>query len=281
MPARPIAVFDSGVGGLSVVRQLRKHLPHESIVYFGDSARVPYGTKSPRTVCRFSIECARYLLRFDPKLVVAACNTASALALDELRAALPVEVIGVVEPGARAALQAATMSNARIAVLGTEATIASEAYPKALRRLAAQTPEIVPIACPLFVPIVEEGRTGADAVSRAVIADYLAPLRTSDPHVVLLGCTHYPLLADAIREYLGPKATIVDSGEQTALVVAERLAQTHATADRANRGTIQVFVSDNPPRFRAIGARFLQEEPHSVTLVAAEEYAGLDRVDCP
>jgi glutamate racemase len=274
---QPIAVFDSGLGGLSVVRHLRQQLPAEDIVYFGDTARVPYGTKSPRTVTQFSLECARYLLQFDPKILIAACNTASALALDALRAALPIEVLGVVEPGARAACAAA--EGGRVAVLGTEATIASGAYERALRAIDPSL-QIDAIACPLFVPIVEEGRSQFDPVVVAAVAGYLAPLRENPPRAVVLGCTHYPLLSAAIDAYLGPRVTIVDSGRETASDVRRILTQHGLLAPADRVGRLRGFVSDNASRFRAVSTRFLQETVDDVALVEAEEYAGqsVDRV---
>ncbi|MEW6251526.1 MAG: glutamate racemase [Planctomycetota bacterium] len=291
----PIAVFDSGLGGLSVVQHLRQLLPHETIVYFGDTARIPYGTKTRRTIAQFALECAEFLLRFEPKLVVAACNTASALALDELERELPVPCIGVVEPGARAAVQLA--GGRPIAVIGTEATIGSDAYRKAIRTLAPEQP-VLAKACPLFVPLVEEGRTADDPLVRLAIWDYLAPLREQEPAVLVLGCTHYPLLREAISAYLGPSVAIVDSGRETSLAVQRHLARQAGVAMAgaaaggalpcagaggggarlsagAPTGTLRCYVSDNPPRFRQIGERFLHERIGHVEVVEAEQYVGL------
>lgn len=267
---RPIAVFDSGLGGLSVVHHLREVLPAEEVVYFGDTARVPYGSKSRRTVAKFALEAARFLLQFDPKLMVAACNTASALALEELTAALPLPVIGVVEPGARAAVQHA--GEGPIAVIGTEATIASEAYPAAIRALAQQL-EVISAACPLFVPLVEEGREPDDALVQYVVRDYLEPLRRRGVKAVVLACTHYPLLRPAIAAFLGPDTYIVDCGLETSLSVRAALGQ---SAERLSggqaAGSMRCYVSDNPARFRRVGSRFLGQPIESVEFVEPERY---------
>ena len=192
----PIGVFDSGLGGLTVVAELRRQLPGEDVVYFGDTARVPYGTKSSETVRRFALEDATFLLRFDPKMIVVACNTASAAALDVLRDALPVPVCGVVEPGAAQAVRRARENRVGpggggIAVLATESTVNADAYPSAIRRIDATIP-ITQRPCPLLVPLVEEGRTPDDAIVRMSLTEYLSPLLPLRPGAVLLGCT--PLL---------------------------------------------------------------------------------------
>jgi glutamate racemase len=270
----PIGVFDSGLGGLSVVRHLRQILPHENLVYFGDAARVPYGTKSRPTVIQFALETAAFLLDFEPKLIVAACNTASALALPELKREMPVPVIGVVEPGARAAVQLA--GGKTIAVIGTEATIASSSYFKAIRALAPQQP-VVTKACPLFVPLVEEGRTSDDPLVRLTVAEYLDPLRSQDIGVIVLGCTHYPLLRGAIAAHLGPSVQIVDSGQATSLTVRDHLTAQGCLSAAAAAGTMRCYVSDNPTRFREVGSRFLNEPIEHVELVEPERYVNVAR----
>jgi glutamate racemase len=264
----PIAAFDSGLGGLSVVRHLRELLPREEVVYFGDTARVPYGTKSRRTVKHFALEAARFLLGFEPKLIVAACHTASALALDDLRRELPVPVVGVVEPGARAV---AALRPVAVAILGTEATIASRAYEAAIHRLAPSA-EVISLACPLFVPMVEEGRCSADAIVRQAAAEYLRPLAERPAQAVVLGCTHYPLLWDAIAERVGPHAVIVDCGRETALAVRAQLREMDALSERAAPASMGCYVSDNPARFRCVGSRFLQHEITHVEFVEPERY---------
>ncbi|MBU0640787.1 MAG: glutamate racemase [Planctomycetes bacterium] len=270
MNTNPIAVFDSGLGGLSVVRHLRRLLPNEAVVYFGDTARVPYGTKSRQTVVRFALEDARFLLQFEPKLIVVACNTASALALHELEQALPVPVLGVVEPGARAAARLA--EGGAVVVLGTEATSASGSYPAALHALVPDL-EVVSQACPLFVPLVEEGRGCDDPIVQLVADTYLTPLRERGVRVAVLGCTHYPLLRAAIERSLGPDVHIVDSGRETSLAIQQLLAK-HAGLCRTGRpGSMRCYVSDNPDRFRQVGSRFLNEDVDQVELVAPERYA--------
>jgi glutamate racemase len=274
MNAAPIAVFDSGLGGLSVVRHLRQLLPREEIVYFGDTARVPYGIKSRPTVAQFALETASFLLQFDPKLIVAACNTASALALDFLQRELPVPVLGVVEPGARAAVRLA--GGQAVAVIGTEATISSDAYRQAIRRQAPTQP-VVGLACPLLVPLVEEGRECDDPLVDLAVRTYLAPLREQGVRVVVLGCTHYPLLREAIAAFLGPEVHIVDSGRETSLVVREHLERVGGLSASDPPGTMRCYVSDNPTRFGRVGSRFLAEPIAHVELVEAERYVNLPR----
>ena len=275
MNSSPIGVFDSGLGGLSVVRHLRQFLPHETIVYFGDTARIPYGTKSRPTVVQFALETAGFLLRFDPKLIVAACNTASALALDVLAREMPVPVIGVVEPGARAAVRLG--DGGRVAVIGTEATIASGAYLKAIRALAPDQP-VTARACPLFVPLVEEGRDCNDEIVQLAVEKYLGPLRSQEVRVIVLGCTHYPLLRAAIAACLGPDVHIVDSGRETSLAVQRYLSQHDGLSPQTEAGTMRCYVSDNPARFRQVGSRFLNEPIEHVELVEPEQYVNIPRV---
>ncbi len=269
MNPAPIGVFDSGLGGLSVVRHLRQLLPHEDIVYFGDTARVPYGTKSRATVIQFALETSGFLLQFDPKLVVAACNTASALALEELKRETPVPVIGVVEPGAQAAVQLA--AGRLVAVIGTEATIASSSYRKAIAAIDPRQP-VIGQACPLFVPLVEEGRPEDDEVVRKTVEGYLDPLKRQGVRVLVLGCTHYPLLRGAIAAFLGPQVQIVDSGRETSLAVQRHLTQHDALSGSATPGRMRCYVSDNPRRFQQVGSRFLNEPIEHVELVEPEQY---------
>ncbi len=215
----PIAVFDSGIGGLTVVSALRRELPGENIVYLGDTARVPYGGKSRATIERYSEEIAALLVGEGAKMVVVACNTASALALARLREVLKVPVEGVIAPGVEAAL-AATRSG-HVAVIGTKATIGSEAYANALRS-ARSGIRVTSVACPLLVPLIEEGLF-EDAVTDAVLERYLAAVRASDADALVLGCTHYPLLAAAIARVAGSKIALVDSAANCAGAVAEHL----------------------------------------------------------
>lgn len=247
-----IGIFDSGVGGLTVLHAILELLPNEHLIYLGDTGRTPYGNKSAETITRYALESADFLVERRLKLLVVACNAATATALDALRAHVAVPVIGVVEPGVRAALQATR--SGRIGVIGTEATIASGAYTRALR---ARNPavEVFTRACPLFVPLAEEGWTEG-AVARAVAETYLATLARSGIDTLILGCTHYPLLKPLVAEVMGPAVALVDSAEETAREVAERLAAERG-ARPAGPGSTSFFVTDAPDRFVRIGQRFL------------------------
>jgi glutamate racemase len=258
----PLGVFDSGIGGLTVAHAIFERLPGESVVYFGDTARVPYGPKSPETVRRYSGEILQYLLQRGVKMVVVACNTSTAHALDDLRRRSPVPVIGVIEPGAKAAV-AATRSG-RIGVIGTAGTIASGAYERAIK---ARRPDAIVIsqACPLFVPLIEEGWFDHPA-TELIAREYLEPLLASEVDVLVLGCTHYPLLKPLLERVLGPGVRLIDSAEETAAEVARELAASGLAADTAQRVTHQFVVSDDEPHFRAISERFLGERVQSVEI---------------
>lgn len=251
-PDRPrIGVFDSGIGGLTVVRALIERVPGAELIYLGDTARTPYGNKSADTVRAWSFENAAFLLEKGIDVLVVACNTASAVALEALAENLPVPVVGVIEPGAKAAV--ARTRCGRIGVIATESTIASGAYVRVLRRLCPEL-EIYTRACPLFVPLAEEGWTDDD-VALAVAARYLGSLRQSGIDTLILGCTHYPLLGPAISAVMGPEVTLVDSATATAEAVAalpglERAAQ-------AGPPSVGFFVTDAPERFIRVGSRFL------------------------
>jgi glutamate racemase len=247
-----IGIFDSGVGGLTVLHRLREALPHEHLLYLGDTARHPYGTKSAAVVTQYSIENTQFLADKGVKMVVVACNSASAVALEALRARFAVPVIGVIEPGARAAI--AATRNRKVGVIGTEATIASGTYTRALRALDPAL-EIYTRACPLFVPLAEEGWVDNE-VTRQAAALYLASLRQSRIDTLVLGCTHYPLLAGTIADYLGPGVQLIDSAAETAREVAETLAA-RALARTNGDGSASFFVTDVPDRFTKIGGRFL------------------------
>jgi glutamate racemase len=260
-PDRPIGVFDSGVGGLTVLRAIRAALPRESAVYLGDTARVPYGTKSRDSVLRYSLQASRQLVERGIKLLVVACNTASALSLPELRAELaPLPVLGVVEPGAEAAVAASAAQ--RHLVLATEATVGQRAYTRAIRALAPRA-EVEELACSLFVALAEEGWTDG-AVASAAARAYLGPVKarpSGERHdSVILGCTHFPLLADAIRAELGPGPSIVDSATATARSVAALLERDGlAATPRTARGDLRLLVTDGAARFARLGSRFLGE----------------------
>lgn len=260
---RPIGVFDSGIGGLTVVRALRAALPGEEILYFGDSARVPYGTKSPETVRRFTRECVAFLGRRGIKLLVVACNTASAVALPELAGDLSIPVVGVISPGVRAALQ--RTRSRRVGVIGTEGTIASGAYRRMLET-SGQGLEVRERACPLFVPLAEEGWLDGDVPTRVARA-YLGPLVADGIDTLILGCTHYPLLRSVIASVCGERVALVDSADETARETGAELARLGLARPRAWGGQCRVFVSDRPRRFAEIGAAFLGEDLGDVTLV--------------
>ena len=265
---QPIGIFDSGLGGLTVVRAIRRRLPFESLVYFGDTARVPYGIKSGRTVARFAVEDCEFLCRFDPKFIVVACNTASAAAMPVLKERFRQPMMGVIEPGARVA--AAASDGRPIGVIATESTIASGAYRRAI---LAHLPSarLVEKACPLLVPLVEEGRDPHDRLVRAVLEEYLAPLVEAKVGSVVLGCTHYPLLKEAMAEVLGPDVVLVDSAEAVAEEVARLLAGRNLLAP-AGPAEARFFVSDNPERFQAVGRRFLGQDIAAVSLVSPDEF---------
>lgn len=255
MNAAPLGVFDSGIGGLTVVRAIFERLPLESVIYFGDTARVPYGPKSADTVRRYSGEILAYLVRRGVKAVVVACNTSTAQALDALRAASPVLVLGVIEPGARAAV-AATRSG-RIGVIGTVGTIASGAYPRAITALRADA-RVVSQPCPLFVPLVEEGWFDHPA-TELIAREYLGPLRAADVDVVVLGCTHYPLLRPLLARVMGPGVALIDSGAETAQTVADELVARGLTTAGTSSPSHRFVVSDDEPHFRRVGMQFLGE----------------------
>ncbi|MGH7569087.1 MAG: glutamate racemase [Gemmatimonadales bacterium] len=262
MTAAPLGVFDSGIGGLTVARALFERLPRESVIYFGDTARVPYGPKSPDTVRRYSAEILAYLLHRGVKAVVVACNTSTAHALDYLRAHSPVPVIGVIEPGAHAAV--AATKTGHVGVIGTAGTIASGAYERAIRGLRADV-VVHAQACPLFVPLVEEGWFD-HAAAELIAREYLGPLRAAKVDVLVLGCTHYPLLKPLLARVMGPGVTLVDSAEETAKAVAAELEARGLLAVGGNHEHLFV-VSDDEPHFRGVGARFLGERLQNVEVV--------------
>jgi len=255
-----IGIFDSGVGGLTVLGALRDRLPAEDFVYLGDTARLPYGTKSAATVQRYAINSAAHLANHGIKLLVVACNTASSYALDELIARSQVPVIGVVEPGARAA--AATGAD-RIGVIGTEGTVRSDAYQTALARLAPSV-DVDAVACPLLVPLAEEGWVD-HPVTDEVARHYLAPLLTWGAETIILGCTHYPLLRPSLQRVVGPGVRLVDS----ARTVAETVAADHAdlVAHEGPRGTVRLELTDASDRFLRITRAILGRDPEHLEVV--------------
>jgi glutamate racemase len=261
----PIGIFDSGVGGLTVYRALHEHLPNEHFVYLGDTARVPYGTKSLATVERYAVENAQFLAAHGIKLLVVACNTASALALPAIRQALDIEVVGVIGPGARAAV--ASASGKRIGVIATESTVESGAYTQAIAK-ADSSATVVERACPLFVPLAEEGWADEE-VARAVAETYLKDLRSSIDTLVL-GCTHYPILKSVIQESVGAPVALIDSGEATAVEVKSLLKEKGLAGSPSGSGALErqlcddldhFYVTDAAERFARVAERFLGSKP--------------------
>lgn len=253
----PIGVFDSGVGGLTVFREIARALPHHSLIYLGDSARVPYGTKSADTVTRYSLQAAAHLLDRGIGMLVVACNTASAAALPALRETLPIPVIGVVEPGARAAVE---RTRGRVGVIATEGTVRSKAYTRAIRSLDA-TIEVIEAAAPLFVSLAEEGWANTH-VAREVAEVYLEPLLDAGIDTLVLGCTHYPILRGTIEQVVGPGVIIVDSAETTAQCVRAAIGETSGGPAKHT-----FLVTDAEERFRRIASDFLEREIEHLELV--------------
>lgn len=270
MDRRAIGVFDSGIGGLTVVRELQRQLPHESLLYFGDTARVPYGNKSPETVRRYAREILDFLVGRDVKMVVVACNTASAHALEDLRQISRVPVEGVIDPGARAAVVASRAGP--IGVIGTAGTMKSGAYERAIH---ARQPSVRVIqrACPLFVPLVEEGWLQREA-TRLIAHEYLDPLKADGVDALVLGCTHYPLLKPLLGQVLGDRIALVDSAEHTATAVAGRLEESGIAAPRGEPGRTHFVVSDAPEQFQRVGAAFLGDTLRSVELKVMSDEEG-------
>lgn len=264
---RPIGVFDSGLGGLTVVAEIMRLLPGEDIVYLGDSARVPYGIKSLETIRRFAMEDAAFLLRFSPKMIVVACNTASAAAIGTLREKCNIPVVDVIGPGAAAAV---TATEGMIGVIATEATVNSGAYQRAIEKESPGR-KVMSVACPLLVPIVEEGRGQDDPIVLNVLCDYLRDLQRERPGAMILGCTHYPLLSGAIGKLMGPTVALVSSGSATALEVMRILAAKEMQNPNVSGGTLRCFSTDNPQRFARLGERFGGRTIDSVEYVGTDE----------
>jgi glutamate racemase len=276
----PIGIFDSGVGGLTVYRALHERLPAERFVYLGDTARVPYGTKSLTTVERYAIENSRFLEARKIKLLVVACNTASALALPAIRRSVGVEVVGVIEPGARAAVEQSTVGP--IGVIATEATIHSRAYARAIARLAPAA-RVIECACPLFVSLAEEGWAESDE-ARSVAAKYLSVIKESRADTLVLGCTHYPILRRVIQEALGEGVRLIDSGEAAAHTVASLLERNNLAREAEDRDVRErqlcddldhFYVTDAAERFSRVAERFLGTAP---SVLEAVEVWGHDEL---
>ncbi|MCU1348938.1 MAG: Glutamate racemase [Acidobacteria bacterium] len=257
--ALPIGVFDSGVGGLTVFREIARALPKQPLIYLGDSARVPYGTKSPETVVRYSLEAAQHLLERGVGMLVIACNTATAAALPMLTRRLDIPVIGVVEPGARAAVRA---TKGRVGVIATEGTVRSKAYTAAIHAIDPNV-EVIESAAPLFVPLAEEGWANTH-VAREVAEIYLSPLIDAGIDTLVLGCTHYPILRGTIEKVIGDRISIVDSAETTAATVRARIGD---AAAKHGDGSHHFLVTDATERFRRVAGEFLEQEIENLELV--------------
>lgn len=264
--ARPIGIFDSGIGGLTVLKEICRKIPHESTVYLGDTARVPYGIRSPETVTRYSFENTRFLFSKEVKMIVIACNTASSVSLDAIKQSFPVPVIGVIEPGAKAA--AVATANRKIGIIGTEATIKSNAYARAIREIDRSI-EVFGIPCPLFVPLVEEGWSEGE-IADMVAHTYLKGMKQKGIDTLVLGCTHYPLLKGVISGVMGEGVTLIDSAVETAgeiETILKALSLLNAPGAVMNR---QFYVTDSPEKFKAVGERFLGEPIHHIKKIELE-----------
>lgn len=276
----PIGIFDSGVGGLTVYRALHNRLPNEHFIYLGDTARVPYGTKSLATVERYAIENSVFLASRGIKMLVVACNTASALALPKIREKIGLDVVGVIGPGGRKAVEITKdLAGVKIGVIATEATVASNAYFEAIRR-ACDTAEVYQTGCPLFVPLAEEGWTG-EAETYSIAAKYLAQMKAFEPDALVLGCTHYPILREVIQQTVGESVKLVDSGEATAeevekLLIEKGLANPTQVAGKRELcdDLDHFFVTDAAERFARVAERFLGTKPsklEAIEVLSVEE----------
>lgn len=269
MSWKAIGIFDSGVGGLTVLKEVMRALPQEDTIYLGDTARVPYGTKSPETVTRYAEEITAFLIRRDIKLLIVACNTASAFSLEALKQRFSIPIVGVIEPGARRA--AAVTKTGKVGVIGTEGTIRSSAYTKAIKRINPEI-EVITRACPLFVPLAEEGWIDNN-VALLTAETYLGGLRNEGIDTLVLGCTHYPILRKTIAATMGSSVQLVDSAEETARTVTEILRNAGMIRPASETGNHHYFVTDVPAGFSKVGNRFLGgtlEGVHQVDLEKEE-----------
>jgi len=265
---KPIGVFDSGVGGLTVVKELLKQLPGEDIVYFGDTSRVPYGTKSKPTIIKFSVENANFLATFDIKLLVVACNTSSSLSLDVLKERFKLPIVDVIEPSCREAVK--LTQNKKIGVIGTQATVKSNSYQNVIKAINPDV-EVFTASCPLFVPLAEEGWVTGE-VTEKVAETYLAAIRAKEVDTLILGCTHYPLLADVISKVMGKKVKLVNSARHTAMKVKSTLNENNLLTESPGNGNLKFFVSDEVDNFKRVGKSFLGSELTEVDIVKEGYY---------
>ncbi|MDP2942440.1 MAG: glutamate racemase [Candidatus Omnitrophota bacterium] len=263
MKNSPIGIFDSGVGGLTVVKQLTREMPNEDIIYFGDTARVPYGTKSASTIQKFSIQNVLFLLKRNVKLIIIACNTSSAIVLPFLSEYFSIPIIGVIKPGAKAAVR--STRNGRIGVIGTSATVLSDAYDKEIRSLNSGI-KVYSSSCPLFVPLAEEGWAN-DGIVDIVARKYLAALKGKKIDTLILGCTHYPLLRSSIQRVMGKGVKLIDSAEETAKEAKNLLEECGLKSAAKRKAGSRFYVSDAPDKFRAVAKRFLGKGAETVERV--------------
>jgi glutamate racemase len=266
-PSAPIGIFDSGLGGLTVLKEVLRELPQESVVYFGDTARVPYGTKSKETITRFSRENTNFLLEFQIKLLIVACHTASSLALETLQSEFSLPIVGMVDPGARKAVEVSR--SGRIGIIGTRSSIQSRAYEAAIRRLKPQA-QVFGQACPLFVSFIEEGWTEGEVVQK-VAAHYLNPLVNQKIDTLILGCTHYPILEERIREVMPKEVTLVNPAQEAALSARAKLKELNLLAVDDRAASVRYFVSDEPASFKSLGERFLGQSIPEVQKMSFEK----------
>ncbi len=263
---KPIGVFDSGIGGLTVVKRISSTLPVEDIVYFGDTARVPYGSKSNATVIEYAVQDAKFLMHKNVKAIVVACNTVSSVALDELRKQFNVPIIGVIEPGSRMAVN--QTKNGRVGVIGTRATVSNKAYSAQIKKINSGI-EVFEKACPLFVPLAEEGWINHKATYE-IAEEYLKELREFEIDTLVLGCTHYPILADVIQEVIGEGVKLIDSGIATAEVVRNELDRIDLHTNQFAMGYSSFYVSDIPVKFKEVAELFLGKKVNDIQKVDLE-----------
>ena len=263
----PIGIFDSGVGGLTVAREVFKLLPYEDVVYFGDVGRYPYGGRSKEIITRFTVQDITFLMEHKVKFIICACNSASSVALDEIKGDYEIEIIGVIEPGAQAAAE--RTKTGRIGIIGTNATIGSNTYARIIHSIDPQL-KVFSLACPLFVPLAEEGYIDKEA-TYLIARDYLQTMHDVEIDTLVLGCTHYPLLKHVIADVMGDGVKLIDSGEETAKVAHKRLAEVGLLKEGA-LGTHKFFVSDVPEKFCQIATRFLGQTVEKITRVDISGY---------
>ncbi|MFH1449005.1 MAG: glutamate racemase [bacterium] len=268
MSNEPIGIFDSGLGGLTVLSEITKILPKEDLIYFGDTARTPYGSKSKDTIIKYSLEISKFLFNQGVKALVVACHTATSYALDTLQERYQIPIIGVVEQGAKEAVNAT--KNGRIGVIGTEGTISNNLYAKIIKLLNSEV-QIISQPCPLFVPLVEEGWIETE-VTYLIAKEYLSPLKENQVDTLILGCTHYPLVKKVIQEVMGNEVTLIDAATVVANKVKDVLEKLGLSSAKESYGHLRYYVSDEPARFTKMGERFLHKEMRIITQVDVSGY---------